>query len=131
MFKNAYMWAGAVVLAIAVGVFFLRDSGGKGAAPEQEEDVSANGTQVIYTDAGFTPRNLSVKAGDAVIFRNQSSGVMWVASDDHPAHAIYPEFDAKKAHASGDRYVFTFGKAGTWGYHNHRTPAHGGAITVR
>ena len=85
---------------------------------------------VTYSDSGFTPASISVKVGDTVTFKNTSSKNMWVASAPHPTHSAYPEFDAKKSSATGESYMFTFTKAGTWKYHNHLTPTAFGTIVV-
>ncbi|MEK7515934.1 MAG: hypothetical protein AAB555_03375, partial [Patescibacteria group bacterium] len=44
---------------------------------------------VVYSDAGFSPKSVTVSVGTKVIFVNRSSGKMWVASAMHPAHAEY------------------------------------------
>ena len=84
-----------------------------------------------YTDAGFSPANLTVKVGDTVTFKNQSSADMWVASAMHPTHSVYngttlqqhcpdPEnndFDQCQSGGAGTSWSFTFTKAGSFGYH--------------
>lgn len=84
---------------------------------------------VFYTDKGFSPSSLEIKAGETVQFVNNSSGGMWVASAPHPEHTAYPEFDAKKNIPAGEIYEFTFTKNGEWKYHNHtKTEAYGTII---
>ena len=55
---------------------------------------------------------------------------LWVASNPHPIHTDYSDFDAKRGYAKGERYSFTFFKQGTWKYHNHLNPGEGGVIVV-
>jgi len=86
---------------------------------------------VAYNDQGFTPAVLTVKAGTAVTFVNQSSGTMWVASNPHPTHTDLPGFDEHTAVPNGGTYTYTFVKAGTWGYHNHVNPSDGGTVVVQ
>lgn len=86
--------------------------------------------EINYTNTGFTPSNLSIKVGDTVIFNNNSSGSMWIASDPHPTHTLYPEFDQKKSVAKDGSYTFIFDKEGTWGYHNHVNATRKGTVTV-
>ena len=100
--------------------------------------------EVIYTDSGFSPSPLAIKVGDTVIFKNQNSSGMWVASGQHPAHTAYsgtslgehcPDtanvaFDECKSAQSQESWSFTFQKQGTWGYHNHVNASHFGKITV-
>ena len=90
-----------------------------------------NARQIItYTNEGYTPKTLAIKQGETVIFRNESSGDMWPASAPHPAHTIYPEFDAKRAIPAGETYEFTFTRTGSWNFHNHLNPTKFGTITV-
>jgi plastocyanin len=56
--------------------------------------------------------------------------VVWTASDEHPAHTIYPEFDQKTVAGRGNEYSFKFEKVGTWGFHNHANASHVGKIIV-
>ena len=104
-------------------------------------------TTVTYTDAGFSPEEVSVAMGGTVRFVNTSTHGMWVGSDDHPTHTKYDgtstkehcvagknttgTFDACTALAPGTVYNFTFTKTGTFAYHNHTTSAHGGTVIVK
>lgn len=103
-----------------------------------------NASTVTYTDTGFSPKTLTVKVGTAVRFVNNSSGKMWVASNPHPIHNGYDgttlaqhcaagsarSFDACVAIAPGAAYIFTFNKAGSWGYHNHMNVTDLGTVVV-
>ena len=100
--------------------------------------------EVIYTDAGYSPSTLTIKAGDTVMFKNQSSGNMWIASGMHPTHMVYngtdlqshcpdaenDDFDQCANGAPQTSWNFTFTKAGTWGYHNHTNSPKFGKIIV-
>src|SRR3989338_9888914 len=78
--------------------------------PDTASTESANLEEVIvdYTDAGYDPDRLRVPLGTSVTWRNESSKPMWTASDPHPMHTIYPEFDAKVGVEPGGSYSFTF-----------------------
>lgn len=101
-------------------------------APMDEGTSTPEGNAVVitYTSAGFSPTNITIKQGTTVEFRNDSRGAFWPASDDHPRHTIYPEFDAGKELPAGQTYRFTFDKTGTWGFHDHVNDQFGGTITV-
>lgn len=86
---------------------------------------------VTYTTSGFSPASLTIKAGDTVVFKNNSAADFWPASGPHPTHTNYPEFDAKREIAPGASYSFTFARTGSWKYHNHLNPALTGTITVQ
>jgi len=87
--------------------------------------------EVKYTNAGFSPSTLTINKGESVIFTNDSSGSMWIASDPHPSHTAYPEFDQLESVAQGGSYTFVFQKTGTWGYHNHVNSGRTGTIIVK
>ncbi len=87
-------------------------------------------TEIVYDGQKFTPDVLDILVGDVVIFTNNGSKDFWPASNNHPTHTLYPEFDAKGPIAPGGKYQFTFEKAGSWGFHDHLNPSVGGAINV-
>lgn len=93
-----------------------------------EQDL--NPLTVEYTDDGYIPNILEIKKGDNVTFINKSSRSMWVASDNHPTHTIYPEFDQKGLSTLGETFTFTFEKSGTWEYHDHLNPRANGSVVV-
>ncbi|MFN3693049.1 MAG: cupredoxin domain-containing protein [Candidatus Paceibacteria bacterium] len=82
---------------------------------------------IRYTDSGFEPKEVSVPLGTMVHFVNESTKEMWVASNEHPEHSILPTFDQFK---TGDQYMYTFDKPGTWNYHDHLNPAAEGVVIV-
>ena len=88
------------------------------------------GNVVTFTDNGFEPSTLTVKAGDTVEFENESGDDFWPASNVHPTHELYPGFDAQKTILDGDSYEFTFDRVGRWGYHDHLNPDIQGTIVV-
>jgi plastocyanin len=86
---------------------------------------------VVYNGTSFSPSTVTIKLGQAVRFVNQSSGAMSVASDPHPTHVNYPEFDQFKSGERGQAsYTFTFQKTGRWGFHNHQNPSVVGTVIV-
>lgn len=86
---------------------------------------------INYTDAGFSPKDVTIKVGQSVKFTNNSTRDFWPASNDHPSHLKYSEFDPKERVASGESYTFKFEKVGVWAYHNHIRAGEGGVITVK
>ncbi len=91
--------------------------------------VMTEGT-ITYTDAGYQPKEVTVKKGTKVTFTNDSAIGMWTASAIHPTHQVLPGFDAKKSVTKGGTYEYTFVKVGTWQYHNHMKPTDIGVIVV-
>ena len=99
---------------------------------------------VTYTDAGYTPASVMVKAGGSVMFKNESSRESRPATAAHPTHKVYPgsdiakcdtpdaatTFDACRGLKTGEEWTFTLTEIGTWKYHNHLRPADTGEIVV-
>lgn len=84
-------------------------------APVREGDVRP----VTYNPEGITPKEINIRIGDTLEFRNSDLKPHWPASAPHPSHADYPEFDAKKPLNPGDKWSFKFLKVGTWKFHDH------------
>ncbi len=98
-----------------------------------EEEVMGGDLQVFeitYNGKQYTPKSLSVKSGDVVIFKNASTVPFWPASGSHPAHTAYPEFDPKKPVPAGGTFEFKFIRTGTWSFHDHLNPSTGGSVVV-
>lgn len=87
---------------------------------------------VIYTNSGFSPTILEVRAGQPIDFINKSNGTLWVTANFHPIlkDQRYSEFDSGKSIPSGGIYSFTPTLIGFWGYKNLNNDNHLGSITV-
>jgi hypothetical protein len=79
----------------------------------------------------FSPQTITINQGDTVLFENVDSQDRWPASNIHPTHEIYPEFDPKKPVPANTSWQFTFDKAGTWKYHDHLEPTLSGTVIVK
>jgi plastocyanin len=88
------------------------------------------GEVMVDYNNGYTPATFTIKKGTKVTFHNKGTGQMWPASAPHPTHTDYPEFDPKKAIASGQSWSFTFDKTGTFRFHDHLNSSKFGSITV-
>ena len=96
---------------------------------------------ITYDGTSFSPRSVSIHAGDKVTFVNTNSSRMWVASDPHPTHQGYsgttvsqhcPDSNgtAFDQCSNGTSYTFTFVKTGSWGYHDHTNRSATGTVVV-
>lgn len=151
---------------IAGAVYFSRTGGNQAVTSPAERGVSQTQTStpasnqtstpstggavpkqsvvVTYTDSGYSPNTVNIKAGTTVTWRDQSSEGMWTASDVHPAHTLYDEtslkehctnptsntFDECRTVQPGSSWSFDFNKIGTWKYHNHVDPGMVGTVIV-
>lgn len=108
------------------------------------EIINSKTYDVVYTDSGYSPSTLTIKVGDTVNFKNESSNGMWVGSAMHPSHTVYSgttlqqhcpdstntSFDQCESSGPGTSWSFTFNKTGTWGQHNHVNAKHFSKIIV-
>ncbi|MCP6719993.1 MAG: cupredoxin domain-containing protein [Patescibacteria group bacterium] len=85
---------------------------------------------VELREDGFHPEELTIHKGDTVTFVTKNSNYFWPASNLHPTHTIYPEFDPEEPIAPDERWGFRFKKPGEWKYHDHLAPYFTGKITV-
>ena len=89
-----------------------------------------DGEVIHISDSGFEPQTLEIETGTTIVFENAGKDVHWPASNIHPTHEIYPEFDPKNVIRPGENWNFTFTKPGMWKYHDHINPEFTGTIHV-
>lgn len=85
---------------------------------------------IKMTADGFEPSEAEVDTNSTVIFLSQDTKPRWPASNLHPTHELYPEFDPKREIAPGESWAFSPKNAGVWKYHDHLNPHIRGALTV-
>ncbi len=95
--------------------------------------VSAHSqTQVIeMTPDGFEPASVTIDENATIIFVNNDSQPHWPASNVHPTHELYPEFDPRRAIQPRESWPFQPKKLGIWKFHDHLLPHQRGTIIVR
>jgi plastocyanin len=106
------------VLMVSGGLFFMK-----------KEKVSLERI-VTLTPLGFVPEKLVIRAGDTVTFASKVGKPFWPASDSHPTHDIYAEFDPERPIQATSTWNFTFKRPGTWNYHDHFASRFVGKIVV-
>lgn len=128
-----------IFLLVAAGIVFIY----KGREPsvtqpeslvvlgvEGETVVAEEGGIIRMIKEGFQPATLAIKNGETVTWINQDNRDRWPASDIHPIHSIYPEFDPLEPISPGESWSFTFLRVGTWGFHDHLDADKFGEIEV-
>ena len=85
---------------------------------------------VVLTDTGFVPSIVSVPVGGTVTFSTNRDIPFWPASNTHPSHTIYPEFDPKHSIVAGDTWSFIFTREGDWQFHDHLRSYFTGTVHV-
>lgn len=90
-----------------------------------------NGAYLIeLREDGFHPSRLVIEEGDTVVFASKTGEAFWPASDVHPTHTAYPEFDPREPVPANETWEFTFTEAGTYGFHDHIVSTFEGEIIV-
>jgi plastocyanin len=111
---------------------------------EVKTTQSGKNYEVKYDDSGYSPKELIIKVGDTITWKNESSSGMWIGSAMHPTHIVYSgtsleehcpdvqntSFDQCKSGQPGELWQFTFNKKGIWRYHNHVKASHFGSVVV-
>lgn len=98
-----------------------------------QETTTVNGkvvAKIIMNDDSYSPNEVTLKVGEAITFTNKSSANRWPASNIHPTHELYPEFDPKRELKPGESWTFTFQNKGKWRMHDHLAPYIKGTISV-
>ncbi|MEX0919199.1 MAG: hypothetical protein WDZ64_00415 [Parcubacteria group bacterium] len=85
---------------------------------------------IRMTEEGFEPKELTVWQGDEVLFINNDDVDRWPASNFHPTHSLYSEFDSMEGVPPGESWTFIFDNVGTWRMHDHLIPHMTGTIVV-
>lgn len=94
---------------------------------------SGDSLPVVTVDmppGAFEPTTLNVKKDQEVCWVNNDSEGRWPASNIHPTHEIYSEFDPKQPMKPGETWCFTFDKPGIWKFHDHLFPELVGTVNV-
>jgi|GEM_PF-2301305 len=96
------------------------------------EQDAANGevVSVVLTETGYEPSNLVIEKGTTIEFSTTAGRPHWPASNLHPSHAEYSEFDPLQPVESDESWSFTFTKEGEWGFHDHLRSYFSGKIEV-
>ncbi len=91
---------------------------------------TGNTYTIEMTPAGFVPDRLDVLAGDPLLFENSDESDHWPASDVHPTHQLYPDFDAQRPIPQGESWSFALFRPGVWGCHDHLNPQFTAQVVV-
>lgn len=138
--RNIYI--GIVVILVIAGIFVLvQNSGNKKAnnsttssdntstTNQTSSEASSSGT-ITYSDSGFSPSTLTIKAGGQLTVTNSSSSTVQFDSEPHPIHTDNNELNIGTINA-GESKTVTLNKTGDWGYHNHLDSGQKGRVTVK
>lgn len=122
-----------IALLVAYKFFLVDKQADSSKTTAQTSSKKQNGikTTIRMTEDGFSPEEITVSKGDTVVWVNEDTDYRWPASDLHPTHMIYPEFDPREPFNSGESWSFIFDKVGNWKYHDHLKSNKKGLIVVK
>lgn len=118
LFVKSSLVACAAIMLVAGGYFYFRIG------------HQSNQRVIELRNDGFHPSQLSIQQGESVTFITKRNRPFWPASDEHPTHSIYPEFDAKRPIDPNSTWSFTFTRTGEFKFHDHLSPSFLGTIIV-
>ncbi len=85
---------------------------------------------VELNEDGFTPNEITILRGQSVTWKTTRGKQFWPASNLHPSHTLYPEFDPLNPVPADQTWTFRFDKIGSWIYHDHLSPYYKGKVNV-
>ncbi len=85
---------------------------------------------IEMTNVSFHPDPITIQKGGTVCWKNADTVNRWPASNIHPTHEIFPEFDQKRGLEPEETWCFAFSKQGIWKYHDHLYPEFAGTVNV-
>lgn len=97
---------------------------------ETNDSNASSEATITFTDDGYSPSTLTVKAGTVITIKNNSSNDMQFSSDSHPTHKDYPELNMEVLEP-GESATLTLTVKGTHGYHDHLDSTRTGTIIVK
>lgn len=98
------------------------------ASPTPAEQTQKN--TITITANGFSPAEITVKAGESVTWVNSDSSDHQVNSAPHPTHTDYQPLNTVGLIKAGESKSLIFPTAGTYKYHDHLNPQLTGTVIV-
>ena len=121
-------------LGVALVTIFFGDNRIQSSNEQENPNVTPTGTahSIVLTLDGYQPRDVAIRLGDALTFSVSPDyeEMHWPASNIHPTHGVYPEFDPLRPVPRNETWSFIFTQAGEWKFHDHLAPRHTGSVTV-
>ena len=112
-----------------------------GGSQNQQQEQSTGGTAsaqetvtITFNGSSFEPKEVTVKTGGKITWKNDSQETIQVASDIHPTHSLNKELTNGQfvtELAPGASAGVTVTKTGSWGYHDHLNPGRRGKVIVK
>lgn len=119
-------------ILLAIGGYYIF-AGNQEKSPDffPAGEIQSTDTVINVTENGFEPAEVEITEGDRVVWVNKTNGSVWPASNLHPTHGLYPEFDPREPYGKDQAWGFVFKKPGEWQFHDHLRPSSRGVVKVR
>lgn len=101
----------ALCIVVLVGAFFL--------VPEKSTNSGPIHAEVVLTENGFEPHDVTIARHGTITFSTTLDKPFWPASNLHPLHSLYSQFDPFRPIARNERWTFQFDRTGNWEFHDH------------
>ncbi|MBL7045939.1 MAG: cupredoxin domain-containing protein [Parcubacteria group bacterium] len=122
-----------IILFAWVGYILYKNQEKLLTSEKKDDTTFVKEADVVVTmdEEGFNPSGIDIEVGQTVKWQNDGDTRYWPASNLHPTHEIYSEFDPHKPIGKGESWSFTFKEVGEWEYHNHLNPSTEGVVRVK
>lgn len=114
--------AGICLVVTATVIYVVFDEPQSRDEPEQ--------VTVVLGEKGFDPQEITLQKGGTITFSTTRNKPYWPASNLHPSHTIYSEFDPMRPLQPSETWQFTFDRVGDWAYHDHLRSYYVGIVHV-
>ncbi|MCX6809227.1 MAG: cupredoxin domain-containing protein [Candidatus Berkelbacteria bacterium] len=84
---------------------------------------------ILIKDGQFSPDQIQVNVGEAVIFQNNDETTHQIASDPHPDHSDLPDLYSSEIYNDAT-YRYIFQKKGSFWFHLEDNPSVRGEVVV-
>ena len=101
-----------VYLVLITLLLSIACSYGRNELAKHGEIIGDDAATIVYREGGFSPGKLEIAIGTQVVFVNETDTLLWPASNIHPTHQIFPEFDSMGSVPPGDRWANRFDHRG-------------------
>lgn len=130
-FFKTHKVVASAVLTLIVGTICVSTYVYVSKKKEKELPTASSGVvEIVLTSAGYQPAEITISTGTKVVFSADTAKQHWPASNLHPTHMLYSEFDAQHPLEPDETWSFVFDKKGRWDFHDHLRAYYSGTIYV-
>ncbi len=123
-----------IIVLVLIGIFLWKTTNKTNQSSQanktNQKQVALPKEVVVQLDKnGFSPKEVTIKVGSAVRWKNITENPQTVNSDDYPTNQLHKELNFG-VFAPGSTLVYIFMQPGIYGYHNQFNHEQKGKIIV-